>query len=179
MAGGMTSQRIGICRLLLRYLKRSSLIYETHSTLIKPVYIWKQGCSEWSMLGQLHVSTQRLESVGHFHQWPISVSSLWLYSPLLDLGRSFSFSLVCTVSRTPWTGDQSVTRPLTTHTRTQTQNKRTQTSISRVRFERTIPVIERAKTVHALHRASTVVDMQVYYQQQILKLRWSQNFWRL
>jgi hypothetical protein len=31
--------------------------------------------------------------------------SLWLYSPLLDLGRLFSFLILHTVSRTPWTGD--------------------------------------------------------------------------
>jgi hypothetical protein len=36
------------------------------------------------------------------------------------------------------------------HRTTQTQNKRTQTSMPQVRFEPTIPVLERAKTVHAL-----------------------------
>jgi hypothetical protein len=46
----------------------------------------------------------------------------------------------------------------TTYTRTtQTQNKRTQTSMSRVVFEPTIPVLERAKTVHALDRAVNVL----------------------
>jgi hypothetical protein len=38
---------------------------------------------------------------------------------------------------------------------TQTQNKRTQISMTRVEIEPTIPVFERAKTVHALHRAAT------------------------
>jgi hypothetical protein len=52
-----------------------------------------------------------------------------------------------TVSRTPWTGDQLVARPLSTHTTTQTQNKNTQTFMARVGFEPTIPVFERAKTV--------------------------------
>jgi hypothetical protein len=37
------------------------------------------------------------------------------------------------------------------------QNKSTQTSMPQVRFEPTIPVFERAKTVHALDRAATVI----------------------
>jgi hypothetical protein len=39
----------------------------------------------------------------------------------------------------------------------QTQNKRTKTSMPRVGFKLTIPASERAKTVHALHRAATVI----------------------
>jgi hypothetical protein len=72
---------------------------------------------------------------------------------LLDLGRFFSFLILYTVGRTPWTGDQPVARPLPAHRTTQTQNKRTQTPMPRVGFEPTIPVFERAKTVHALDRA--------------------------
>jgi hypothetical protein len=41
---------------------------------------------------------------------------LCLYSPLLGLGRSFSFLILYTVGRTPWTGDQPVAGPLPTHT---------------------------------------------------------------
>jgi hypothetical protein len=40
--------------------------------------------------------------------------SLWLYSPL-GVGRFLSFLILYTVGRTPWTGDQSVARPLPTH----------------------------------------------------------------
>jgi hypothetical protein len=40
---------------------------------------------------------------------------------------------------------------------TQPQNKRTQTSMSRVGFEPTIPVFERAKTLRALQSAATVI----------------------
>jgi hypothetical protein len=40
---------------------------------------------------------------------------LWLFSPLLDLGRFFSFLILYTVGRTPWTGDQPVAKPLSTH----------------------------------------------------------------
>jgi hypothetical protein len=39
----------------------------------------------------------------------------WLYSPLLGLGRYFSFLLIYTVGRSPWTRDQPVARPLPTH----------------------------------------------------------------
>jgi hypothetical protein len=58
-------------------------------------------------------------------------------------------------------GDQSVERPLPTHRTTQTQNKRTQMSMSRVGFEPTIPVFERAETVHASERAATVIGTEI------------------
>jgi hypothetical protein len=43
----------------------------------------------------------------------------------VDLGIFFSFLILYTVCRTPWTGDQPVARPLPTHRTTQIQNKRT------------------------------------------------------
>jgi hypothetical protein len=55
----------------------------------------------------------------------------------MDLGRFFQFLNLYTVGRTPWTGVQPVARPLPTH-------------------EPTMPVFERAKTVHALDGAATV-----------------------
>jgi hypothetical protein len=82
---------------------------------------------------------------------------LWLFSPLLNYGRFFSFFIPYTVGRTPWTWDQPVARPLPAHRTTQTQNKRTQTSIPWVVFEATTPVFERAKIVHALDGAATVI----------------------
>jgi hypothetical protein len=82
---------------------------------------------------------------------------LWLYSPLLDLGRFFSFLILYKVGSPPLVGDQRIAGPLPTHRTTQTQNKRTQTSMPQVEFEPTIPVFERAKTVHALDRAATVI----------------------
>jgi hypothetical protein len=82
---------------------------------------------------------------------------LWLYRSL-DLDRFFSFLILYTVGRTPWTGDHPVARPLPTHRRTQTQNKLTHTSMPWVGIEYTIPAFERAKTVHALDHAATVVD---------------------
>jgi hypothetical protein len=51
------------------------------------------------------------------HSDSISVD-LWLYRPLLDIGRFFSFLILHTIGRTPWTGDQPVARPL--HRTTQT-----------------------------------------------------------
>jgi hypothetical protein len=69
----------------------------------------------------------------------------------------FQFLNLYAVGRTPWTGNQAVARPLSAHRTTQIENKRTQTSMSRVRFEPTIPVFERVKTVHALDRAATVI----------------------
>jgi hypothetical protein len=62
-----------------------------------------------------------------------------------------------TVGRTPWKGDQPVARPLPAHRTIQTQNKSTQTFMSPVGFEPTIPASKRAKTVHALDRAATVI----------------------
>jgi hypothetical protein len=86
---------------------------------------------------------------------------LRLYSPLLGLGHFFSFLIFYTVVRTPWTGDQPVTRPLPAHRTAQTQNKRTQTSMPQVGLEPTSQVYERAKTVHALDRAATVIGATV------------------
>jgi hypothetical protein len=57
--------------------------------------------------------------------------------------------------RTPWTSDQPNARPLPIHRTTQTQNKR----MPCVGFEPTIPVFERAKTIHALYRAATVIGI--------------------
>jgi hypothetical protein len=46
--------------------------------------------------------------------------------PLLDLGRFFSFLILYTVGRTPWTGDQPIASSLSTPRTTETENKRTQ-----------------------------------------------------
>jgi hypothetical protein len=56
----------------------------------------------------------------------------------------------------PWDSldGRSARRKVTTYT----QNKRKQTSLPRVEFAPTIPVLERAKTVHALDLAVTVID---------------------
>jgi hypothetical protein len=82
--------------------------------------------------------------------------SLWPYSPL-DLSRFFTFLILYTVGRTPWTGDQPVAKPLHTHRTTQTQNERRQTP--QVGFEPTNPVFERTTTFHALDRTATVIGL--------------------
>jgi hypothetical protein len=69
----------------------------------------------------------------------------------------FCVLILYAVGRTPWTGDQTVARPLSTHIETQIKNKLTQTSMPRVGFEPTIPVFGRAKTLHILDRAATVI----------------------
>jgi hypothetical protein len=76
----------------------------------------------------------------------------WLHSPMMGLGRFFSFLIFNTVGKPPLTGNKRVARPLPAHRTAQTQNKRTQTSMPRVGLECTIPVFERGKTVHALDR---------------------------
>jgi hypothetical protein len=47
----------------------------------------------------------------------------WLYSPLGPWPLFFSFTIIFTDGRTPWTSDQFVTRPLPKQRTTQTQNK--------------------------------------------------------
>jgi hypothetical protein len=95
--------------------------------------------------------------------WVYIIFSLYGSTGLfLHFGRFFSFLIRYTVGRTPWTGDQPVSRPLPTHMATQTQNKRTQTSMPRVEFEPTTPVFEQAKTVHALDRAATLIGPWVH-----------------
>jgi hypothetical protein len=76
---------------------------------------------------------------------------------LSDLGCFFSFLTLYADGRTPWTNDHPVARPLPTRRTTQTQNKRMHTSMPWVGFEPTIPAFERAKTVHALDHAATVI----------------------
>jgi hypothetical protein len=76
-----------------------------------------------------------------------------LFWTLAALSVSSSFY---TVGRTPWKGDQPIARPLPTHRTTQ-QNKYKQIFMPQVGFERTIPIFERAKTVHALDRAAIAI----------------------
>jgi Na+-transporting methylmalonyl-CoA/oxaloacetate decarboxylase gamma subunit len=77
---------------------------------------------------------------------------------LLGLGRFFfffNFLILYTVAMSAWTGNQPVARP--------TPTQGTNTSMPRVGFEPTIPAFERAKTVHALDRAATVIGTSLFY----------------
>jgi hypothetical protein len=70
---------------------------------------------------------------------------------LLGLGRFFSFLVY--MQSAGLLGREISRRKAATYT----QNKRTQTSTSRLGFEPTTPVFERAKTVHALDSVTNVV----------------------
>jgi hypothetical protein len=70
-------------------------------------------------------------------------------------------NLFYTDGRTPWASDQPVARPLPTRRTTQAQNKRTHTAITWVGFELTISAFGRAKTVHVLDRAATLIGDNV------------------
>jgi hypothetical protein len=82
--------------------------------------------------------------------------SIYGSTALVDLGRFFSF-LIYTQSVGPLGRGISQLQSRYLHTEQHRQNKRTRISMPRVRFEPTTPVFERAKTVHALHRAATVI----------------------
>jgi hypothetical protein len=50
--------------------------------------------------------------------WPFistTMTMMMMYSSLLGLGHFFSFLILYTVGRTPWTGDQPIARPPLTH----------------------------------------------------------------
>jgi hypothetical protein len=57
--------------------------------------------------------------------------------------------------RTPWTDGQSCHMAAPYTGQTQTQKRSGQTSTSRVGFEHTIPMFERAMTYHSSERAAT------------------------
>jgi hypothetical protein len=67
---------------------------------------------------------------------PSNVIALWRYwlcpiiimalQPFVGPWPLFSFLILYTGGRIPWTGGQPVAKPLPTHRTTQTQNKRTQ-----------------------------------------------------
>jgi hypothetical protein len=65
-----------------------------------------------------------------------------------------------TDGKTPWEGDQPLARSLPTHRATQTQNKSSQTTMPWEEFDPTIPMLERAKTVHVLDHAATVIGLR-------------------
>jgi hypothetical protein len=83
--------------------------------------------------------------------------------PFVGTWTFFNFVIPYTVITTPLMVDQPVARPLPTHRTAQTHIKHMQTSIPRLEFEPRIPVFERAKTVHALDRAATVIGNIVLY----------------
>jgi hypothetical protein len=94
----------------------------------------------------------------------INFHSSMALQPFVGPWPLLQFRNLYTAGRTPWTGDQSVARPLPTHRTTQAQDKRTHKyKCLWVGFEPTIPGFERAKTVHALDRAATVIGPHILY----------------
>jgi hypothetical protein len=75
----------------------------------------------------------------------------------------FSASWVFTQSVGPIYGGSARRKAVAWTQDSATQNKRTQTSIIPVGFELTTPVFERAKTVHALDRTATVINLLKLY----------------
>jgi hypothetical protein len=128
-------------------------------------------CAGWNPLFQVfpwffHHSLSYRLMISYYFRLPVFSHSLyislWLYS-LCGHWPLFQSLTLFTIGRTPWTGDQPIARPLPTHRTTQPQNKRTQTSMPQVGFEPMIPVFERAKTVHALDRAATMIGIISVY----------------
>jgi hypothetical protein len=129
----------------------------------------------------VHIANEMITPFIHISRW-IEIHNrnyklrqrsiyLWLYSPLLGVGHFFSFLILYTDGRTPWTGDQPVAWPLPTPRTTQTQTKRTQTFMPRMGFEPTTPVFEWTKTFRASDSTTTAIIRQ-RYRIQIIYLEW-------
>jgi hypothetical protein len=73
--------------------------------------------------------------------------------------EAFQFRNLYTISRSAWTGDQPVIRPLPTHRTTQAQNESTKTYMLQEGLKPTIPVLERVKGVYTSDRAATLIGM--------------------
>jgi hypothetical protein len=63
----------------------------------------------------LHYIITLLFDTIFIHSFIHSFIQQWLYSLLLRPSRFFSFVILYTVGRNPWTGDQPVARPLRAH----------------------------------------------------------------
>jgi hypothetical protein len=121
-----------------------------------PSYVCKINCK--MILPCTYKCLQKSTPVNCFSFIYLFIHLLMTLQPFVGPWPLLQFrNLFYTAGRTPWTGNQPVVRPLPTRRTTQAQNKRTQTSMSSVGFEPTIPAFERAKTVHALDRAATVI----------------------
>jgi hypothetical protein len=128
-------------------------------------------CGKCKILNsKLQKKTCSYSCVFVFHIWDVSSPSgkrysclifsfihQWLYSPLLGPGLCFSFVILYTVGRTPWTGDQPVTRPLPTHRTVQTKNKRTQTSNASSGIRTHVPSVRADEDSSCLSGGATVI----------------------
>jgi hypothetical protein len=92
---------------------------------------------------------------------------LSLYSPLLDLHRSFSFSIFYTVDKAPWTRDQPVAMPLHAHRTAQTQNKRTQDIHASSGFRTHDPSVRAGEDGSCRRPGATVIGIWSYSRSKI------------
>jgi hypothetical protein len=157
---------------ILRYYFPSALLaLVNHSLHLPAISTWSFPISSYLLayLKKNPINSRLINSdrMAEILQPLILLISLWLYSPS-DPARFFSFLILYTVRRTPWTGDQPFVRPLPTERTTQTQNKSTHTCMPRVAFEPTTAAFGRAKTVHALDRATTVIGVNFTYCSQMI-----------
>jgi hypothetical protein len=86
----------------------------------------------------------------------------WLYSPFLGPGLFLSFVHICTQTVGLLGPGISLSQGYYMHTGQHKQNKHTQTFMPSEGFEPMIPAFQRAKTVHALDRAATVIGRSVF-----------------
>jgi hypothetical protein len=107
---------------------------------------------------RLHILKSK--TIVSLHNKTFSIFSVAL-QPFGSWPLFFSFLILNVVGRTPLKGDQPVAMPLPVHRTGQTQNKHTQTPMPRVGFEPTTTEFERAKTVHVLDRADTVIGNKI------------------
>jgi hypothetical protein len=125
--------------------------------------VWSQSNGYWRVLpsgvkrsgheaDHSHQCSSEVKNGGPIPSLPHTSSRFGTYlstgtSLPLASGSAAAILYTYTVGRTPWTGDQPVTRPLPTHGTAQIQNKRRRTSITRVGFEPMPPALKRAKAV--------------------------------
>jgi hypothetical protein len=117
-----------------------------------------KNCISFVDFNNVNIPYLILHALLHVVYLSISISiSVYGSTALVDLGRFFSF-LIYTQSLGLLGRGISPSQGLYLYTEQHKQNKRTQTSMPRVGLEATIPVFERAKTVHSLDRAATVIS---------------------
>jgi hypothetical protein len=78
-------------------------------------------------------------------------------------GRHLTFLILYTIGGTLWKGDQSVARPIYARRTAKTQNKKTQASMPLVRLQATTAAFKRAKIVHALDLAVTLIGSMTHH----------------
>jgi hypothetical protein len=108
--------------LFIFFLLSTNINIKPHTTIIVSVVFY--GCKNWFVPLREYIDLRCLKT----KSWGEKRTCLSIYGYTVlcyDLDRFFSFLILYTVGRTPWTGDQTVARPLPIPRTTQTQNKHT------------------------------------------------------